>query len=378
MAAKLLEEGKALISHGKKKDETAAASSSAAAVAPEAKKDPEKTRSKTDFARATEYLQQLKDLPDDHPVKKGLKCFCKWGVKPLIIIVMAYIWLGKQLYKVYKLLPTNLLNIVFGVGLCFFGGSYFAAIAAAEAALNLGGADMWANLQTVYEEASGVADASRKDDEVDADKDGTADVQQMGMNELINHKAKIAMVAVKDPMKLQQAMVSLGNVWVAVIATLKFQFAKTVAIALGIANMLSLPACRLVGPMLCMVMGPELNHWVPAIVDTTVKFIAVGFASYLQSIISAFYSGLRGGKMVAEGLFNIMGEYGIMDKLPDRLVTKPFDADNSYLDECIQYPLAAFGFYWQITSGFALTFPLNLICLPLTIIEYIIRWQVFT
>ena len=41
-----------------------------------------------------------------------------WGSKPLIIICMAYIWLGQQIFKVYKMTPISLLSTVFGVGLC--------------------------------------------------------------------------------------------------------------------------------------------------------------------------------------------------------------------------------------------------------------------
>jgi len=368
-----MEEGKALMS-GKKADEI---KTNAEAALKEAK-DPKAGRTKGDFSRATDFIKNLQEMPEDSPIKQGIACFLKWGVKPLIIVIMAYVWVAKQLYKVYKILPTNIVQIIFGFGLCAFGGTYFGAIAAAEAALNLGGADMFKNLQICWDEASGIAVANEEDDKVDANKDGIADTQQMSPNELINHKAKVAMMAVKDPMKLQAAMVSLGNVWVAVIATLKFQFAKTVAIALGIANMLSLPITRIVGPLLCTIMGPDLNHWVPTIIDTTVKFIAVWFATFIQSCISAFYSGLRGGKMIAEAIFNILSDQGVMDKMPDWLVPKPFDPDKTYLDEAIQYPLAALGFYFQLTHGFVPPFPWNLVCLPLTIIEWIIRWQVYT
>lgn len=330
------------------------------------------------FGRVQEYIATLKDMPEDSPVKQAFRCFAKWGVKPLIIIIMAYIWLGKQLYKIYKLLPMNVIRVIFGVGLCFFGGVYFTGIAAVEAALNLGGADMWDHLSTCWKEGEGIAEASKKDDEVDADRNNIPDVQEMGTNDLINHKAKVAMMAVKDPQRLQQAIFALANVYIAVIATLKFEFAKTTAIALGIGNMLSLPAARIVGPPLCLALGKDLNHWAPTIIDTTIKVIAVWVATFIQACISAFYSGLRGGKMVAENIFNILAEYGWLEKFPDCMVSKPFDPDKSYLDEAIAYPLAAVGFYLQITSGFSLVFPFNLICLPLTIVEWFLRFQVYT
>mmetsp|Transcript_97685 Transcript_97685/g.252609 ORF Transcript_97685/g.252609 Transcript_97685/m.252609 type:complete len:367 (-) Transcript_97685:72-1172(-) len=341
-------------------------------------KEQVKTRTKADFSRAVDFVKDLKDLPDDSPFKQALRCFLKWCVKPLIVVIMVYVWVGKQLYKVYKMLPVNLINMIFGIGLCFFGGVYFTAIAAIEVARNFGGSDMWDHLTTCWQEANQIAEATHKDDLVDANNDYIADVQQMSTNELINHKAKVAMMAVKDPQRLQKAIVALLNIYILVIASLKFQFAKTVAVALGIADMFSLTIVRIAGPIMCSVMGPDLNNWVPTIIDSTVKLVAVVVASYIQAYISAFYSGLRGGQMVALAIFNIMTERGWMEKLPDSLVSKPFDPDRSYLDECIQYPLAAVGFYMQIQRGFTLDFPWNLICLPLTIVEWFLRFQVYT
>ena len=58
------------------------------------------------------------------------------------------------------------------------------------------------------------------------------------------------------------------------------------------------------------------------------------------------------------------------------LLPKPYDADKTYFDEMIGYGLAAAGFYFQLTSGFALPFPLNLVFLPLSIVEWILRLQI--
>ena len=91
-------------------------------------------------------------------------------------------------------------------------------------------------------------------------------------------------------------------------------------------------------------------------------------------IISAFYSGLRGGKIFATALFSLLDERGCLEWLGAE--GKPFDHDESHLDELVGYTLAAVGFIWQITSGFRLPFPLNLIFLPLTIIEWFLRWQI--
>merc|ERR1712060_915437 len=94
------------------------------------------------------------------------------------------------------------------------------------------------------------------------------------------------------------------------------------------------------------------KHWVPTVIDTSIKVVAVIVASYIQAFISAAYCGLRGGRMFAGGLFSIAAERGWLEELPDILVAKPFDADKSYLDEAIAFPVGALGFYMQVASGF--------------------------
>lgn len=329
-------------------------------------------------ARAKAFAASLADEKADTPAKQALSIFLKYFAKPLIIVIWIYAKIFKFFYKIYKMLPMNIVQMVFGAALCFFGGVYFTSIAAIEAFRNFGGQIVVDELTVCWNEAEKVADASAKDDLVDANKDGIVDVEQMSNNELINHKAKVAMIAIEDPQRLMKAVQYLMSAYVSVLATLKFQFAKTVALALAIAEMLELPAVRIFGPILAMAMGPDLNHWVSALVTTTMKVVAVIIATYIQAIISAFYSALRGASMFGEALINIAGEKGIMDKLPDKLVTKPFDANNSWWDEIIGFPLAAFGFYYQFTHAFTLPFPWDLLLLPLTIVEWILRWQVFT
>lgn len=329
--------------------------------------------------RAKDFAASLADSKADTPLKQAVSIFLKYVAKPLIIVFWIYAKILQFLYKIYKLLPLNLLQIVFGAALCFFGGVYFTSIAAIEAFRNFGGQIVIDELTICWEEGCIVAAASAEDDKVDDNKDGIADVQQISTNELINRKARVAMIAVKDPQRLMKAVQYLMSAYVSVLATLKFQFAKTVALSLAIAEMLELPAVRIFGPVLAMAMGPDLNKWVSAIITTAMKIIAIIIATYIQMIISAFYSALRGGSLVGEAIINLAAEYGIMDKLPDRLVPqKPFDPNNSWWDEIIGFPLAAAGFYYQFTHGFSLPFPWDLLLLPLTIVEWILRWQVFT
>jgi len=212
---------------------------------------------------------------------------------------------------------------------------------------------------------------------VDADKDGIADVDQIAPAELAKRKINLAMTTIKEPQKLQMALGSLWAAYLAVLATLKLQFAQTTAIALGIVEVVQFPPSRVLAPLLAQALGPDLKHWVETLLDTAIKFVAVVFAWYLQMVISAFYSALRGGRTFALALCEVVHEQGwghYVERLPG--VAKPFHPDTSFLDEIIGYTLGAAGFVWQITSGFSLPFPLNLALLPLTIVEWFLRWQV--
>jgi hypothetical protein len=279
-----------------------------------------------------------------------------------------------QGYALYQRLPHNVVVMVFGVALCFFGGTYVASIAAIEAFRQLGGQKVYAELEVVYAETQLIVAASEADDKADLDNNGVADVDEMEASELAQHKVKIAMCAVREPARLQVACGALFTSYLAVLATLRLEFARTTAFALGLVEMAKFPIIRTVSPVVAASLGEELAHWTQTIIETTLTFIAVIFAWWLQMIISAFYSGLRGGRLFADALIAFLEEKGLMDKVP--LIAQPFDPDESYLDEAIGYSLAAVGFSFQIFNGFNLPFPLNLVFLPLTIIEWFLRLQI--
>lgn len=328
--------------------------------------------------RCNEFFNQFKDEEPQGQLKMGLAVFLRYFAKPLMYITIAYFKVMKVLYKVYLLLPMNILSIIFGVGLCFFGGTYFATIAAIEGFRQFGGQALWDEISICWEEGGRAEVALEADAEIDADKDGIKDVNQMDMNTWVSHVTLVSMIAVKDPSRLQKAVQFMMTTWLAVLAVLKFQFAKTISLCLAIAEMLEMPACRIFGPVLAVALGKELNHWCFAIISTTIKIIAVISASYVQSIVSAFYSGLRGGRLFADGLINLLSQKGYLDNCP---VVKDkdgkFDPNLSIIDECIAYPLAAAGFYWQFTNAFALPFPYSVVMFPLTVIDWVLKWQIF-
>ena len=81
------------------------------------------------------------------------------------------------------------------------------------------------------------------------------------------------MTTVSDPDKLANSVGALWGAYLAVLATLRLEFARVVALALGIAEMVKFPIVRVVAPPLSAVLGPELKHWVPTIITTVINFL---------------------------------------------------------------------------------------------------------
>ncbi|EOD41242.1 hypothetical protein EMIHUDRAFT_448732 [Emiliania huxleyi CCMP1516] len=289
-------------------------------------------------------------------------------------------------YSVLSKLPTNAMRMVFGAALCLFGGHFFASVAAIEAFRIFGWEQLRHHVGIVVAEAQSVADASRKDNDVDADENGVADVDEMTSRELLRHKTALAMSTVQDPQRLQAAAGFLWAAYVSVLATLRLEFARTISLALACAEMFEFPITRCFLPGLVALLGPDLQHWGTTIIQSALALVTTLVAIWLQTAISAFYAAVRGGRMFAEGLFALMEEHGLftdakgLPKLP--CFKEGWSPEDSTLDEAASAPVVGFtlagcGFLYQVTTGFELPFPLNLVFLPLTAVEWLLRWQIY-
>jgi len=256
-----------------------------------------------------------KDNPQLASCVRALAPVLNIFIKLLLIIIPIYQYIFKWCLYLYYVLPKNAISIIFGLALCFAGGAYLTVFAAIEGFRKMGWERAYKDIMILYDAAKEVVVASETDDDQDEDRDGIADVDQISPDALLKRKMAVAMKAIKEPWIVQDAIGSLWSAYLAVLATLKMQFARTTAIALGIAEMVKFPFVRAVSPLLAKALGKDLQHWAETILDTLINFIAIWFAWFLQMIISAFYSGLRGGKMVSDGLLGLLEENGLLDKV---------------------------------------------------------------
>jgi hypothetical protein len=95
-------------------------------------------------------------------------------------VYLQYVWEKLQPYH-----PEEMFPALAGFVLVFFGGNFFTLCAAVEAYRLVGFADTKKALQKLHKSYALAMAASKKDDELDEDGDGVADVKQIGKKELV-------------------------------------------------------------------------------------------------------------------------------------------------------------------------------------------------
>ena len=108
----------------------------------------------------------------------------------------------------------------------------------------MGYEDAKRNVQELMIELKPVFEANDADDLVDDDGDGISDVDQISPPELLKRKIMLLVFNLKSPHKIQDAVKSIYAALLAVLATLKLEFAQTTAIAMGIADMVQKPIVK--------------------------------------------------------------------------------------------------------------------------------------
>lgn len=130
---------------------------------------------------------------------------------------------------------VEMVSIACGFLVTFFGARFTATIAAAEA-FRIVGIDASRKYVTVLaDNYTKAAEASAKDDKIDDDADGVADVEQIPLDELVRRKTRVILKSL-DPEPLSQALAGLYGGATAVVATLRVSFAKTVTLCAAAAR----------------------------------------------------------------------------------------------------------------------------------------------
>lgn len=264
-----------------------------------------------------------------------------------------------EIVKPYK--PELLVPSLIGFVMCFFGGSFLTLIAAVEAFKLCGYENTVANAKIIYEDIKKVIDHNLADDKKDDDNDGTPDVLQVSGAELVKRKVLLVLRTV-DPNRLTCAIAAINAGFLGVIATLKMQFAKTITLGNAIASTIEGPVDRYIIPKVEPHVPEEYRKWIRPVISYSIRSVAISIAWFIQRIISALHSALRGGLMCSRNILKYLSAMKIYE----------LDENDTYLDEIVGYGLAVLGLIFQLSTAFSLPFPLNFLLFPFTIVEYIL------
>ena len=149
---------------------------------------------------------------------QGLQSCLMLAIRGFLAVQPWLDYLFKWVPVVWDMLPKNIALMAFGAALCYCGGVYTASIAAVEAFRTMGGMRAKAEIDVVAKQIAKAIEQSEKDDAVDDDGDGVADVKQISSKELVQRKIGVIAKAI-DPELVADAVTAINAGLMAVVAT---------------------------------------------------------------------------------------------------------------------------------------------------------------
>lgn len=271
----------------------------------------------------------------------------------------------KKLYDLYCQLPTDAASALWGMGICFFGGRYAVSLAAIAAFRESGGSKMILNLKELQLTMDQLMKANAEDDKVDEDKDGVADIDQIEKRQLAARKMALVLRTV-DPGRVSEALSGLWSGYMGILCTLKYEFAKTVALAHSLGDNIRPLVAKILNPTLLSVTPPDYRKWISPTVNFSVKLVALVVAWKIQQVISSVHSGIQGGLLASRSLVSLLQGRKIIN----------FGINDTMIDEIIGMGLAAGGIYYQLFSRGATPLILIPVLWPLGFLERWLQWSV--
>jgi hypothetical protein len=189
----------------------------------------------------------------DHPVVKNIGYLIAKSGK-YVDMAMPYVIKAQQFAQdVWKKLqpyhPEYISTICIGLVLIFFGGTFMTIIAAVEAYRISCWEDSKKQLLILQQNFQKAWEESRKDDLVDDNNDGIADVEQISKEELLKRKGLILLKSI-EPMQVYSAIGNLNIGFLAVMATLKVKFAQAITLGAALGDIIYNAVNGTVSPIL--------------------------------------------------------------------------------------------------------------------------------
>ena len=131
-----------------------------------------------------------------------------------------------------------LLPALIGIILVFFGGSFMTLIAAVESYRMIGYSPNEKVYMDLIEDYNRFLEANAKDNSIDSNTDGVADVAEIDPQQLATRKTLLFLKTV-DPIRLSDFISGLTAGVLAAVATMKLPFAKAMTLGNAIGDICS-------------------------------------------------------------------------------------------------------------------------------------------
>mmetsp|Transcript_9917 Transcript_9917/g.11346 ORF Transcript_9917/g.11346 Transcript_9917/m.11346 type:complete len:350 (-) Transcript_9917:400-1449(-) len=254
---------------------------------------------------------------------------------------------------------NEVFKVITGFAMMFFGGFFITTVATYEAIIQGGQERFATNMSLLGEQFRNIKQENQKDDEEDLDGDGIADVLQISAEQYTMRKMMVVFRAC-DPMIVQEAMHSLYTMFIAVIATLRLQFARTISLGASLGEQIGKPYVKYAIPQIKEYTPEDFHKWLEPVGLYVWRLVGIFIAFQVQRIISTVHTGVKGARLFVEGLTELAERngYGYLTE--------------GYFDEALAVILAVMGIYLQLFAWGGLPLPVKLAFFPAFLVEKIL------
>jgi len=311
----------------------------------------------------------------------------------MILLELAYelcLWLWALLQPLHSEIILLLPSFA-GLVVCFFGGSFMTTIAAVEAYRLCGYETTLKSLGFIMEDLRRVYTSYNEQRTKPSPESHTAptsgDVNSSsGQGQLLpmspgqchspsplktahQQHVDVAVIFLRtvDPNRFVDALVGVNMGFVAVVATVKLSFAKTITLGQSISNLATEPAFEYVLPLIEFALPDDYKKWAKPVLKYSIRSAAMACAWYLRRVLSSYHSAITGGLLFSR---NTLCYFKVISEENSQLLL------SRCLVGLLAYSAALLGVWFQLSMGFALPFPLNVLLFPLSAVEYLLVWCV--
>lgn len=283
----------------------------------------------------------------------------------LYLFILAFPYMSKAvnyIIKGYMMMPNHTVTMLYGLLVCFMGAHFCCLVAVVEAfKLSGAGKKMRGFFHDIWESFKRASEANKADNQVDADGDGIADVDQISDGALFIRKVKLVMREI-DPLVLNKALTGLYQGVLSAICVVQFKFAKTITLGNSIGEFLYITVDGLTRPFFEYLLA-DYAKWVSLSIKYFCKAAGSSIAWLAQFYASLVHCAISGALTFSRALIAFLNERGITN----------IDTDESWIDEITGWILAVVSIALQAIFGTNLIFPFNIILIPFRGIEAFLK-----